>query len=87
MNCSFILVNGDAVGWDGMGGTTGHGSSTLSRKYSLALNHPFTHRDFTSGEVIPEDKSLHSHVCSGRSTQTGVTLTVFTIFKLIQYLQ
>ena len=63
------------LGWDGMGGTTGHGSTTPSRKYSLALNHPFTHQDFTSGEVIPEDKSLHSHVCSGRSTQTGATLT------------
>ena len=56
-------------------------------------------RDFTSGEVGPEKISRHGHVCTGRRTQTGATLTVFclseapgdevpltTIFEFIQYI-
>ena len=61
----------------GLGGTTGRGSKTLSKIFSLASNHQFTHFDFTSGGVIPGKIPLHSHVCTGEFTQTGVTLTVF----------
>ena len=61
----------------GLGVTSGHGSKTRSKIFSLASNHQFTHFDFTSGGVIPGKIPLHSHVCTGEFTQTGVTLTVF----------
>ena len=48
--------------WVGLGLTTGRGSSTLSKNFSLAPNLQFTHSGFTSGGVIPEKISLHSHV-------------------------
>ena len=38
----------------------------------LAPNH-----QFTRGGVIPGEISFHNHVCTGKFTQTGVTLTVF----------
>ena len=65
------------MGWVGLGVTTGRGSKTRSKIFSLASNHQFTHFDFTSGGVIPGKIPLHSHVCTGEFTQTGVTLTVF----------
>ena len=65
------------MGWVGLGGISGLGSMTLSRIFSLAPNHQVTHCGFASGGVIPEEISLHSHVCTGEFTQTGVTLTVF----------
>ena len=78
------------LGWVGLGVTTGRGSKTRSKIFSLASNHQFTHFDFTSGGVIPGKIPLHSHVCTGEFTQTGVTLTVFfyniqfdTVFTLI----
>ena len=74
----------------GLGVTSGRGSKTRSKIFSLASNHQFTHFDFTSGGVIPGKIPLHSHVCTGEFTQTGVTLTVFfyniqfdTVFTLI----
>ena len=77
-------------GWVGLGGTTGRGSKTLSKIFSLAPKHQFTHFGFTSGGVIPEKIPHHSHMCTGEFTQTGVTLTVFlyniqvgTVFTLI----
>ena len=65
------------LGWVGLGVTTGRGSKTRSKIFSLASNHQFTHFDFTSGGVIPGKIPLHSHVCTGEFTQTGVTLAVF----------
>ena len=65
------------LGWVGLGVTTGRGSKTLSKIFSLASNHQFTHFDFTSGGVIPGKIPLHSHMCTGEFTKTGVTLTVF----------
>ena len=65
------------LGWVGLGVTTGRGSKTLSKIFSLASNHQFTHFDFTSGGVIPGKIPHHSHMCTGEFTKTGVTLTVF----------
>ena len=66
-------------GWVGLGVTTGRGSKTLSKIFSLASNHQFTHFDFTSGGVIPGKIPHHSHMCTGKFTKTGggLTLTVF----------
>ena len=75
------------VGWVGLGVTTGHGSKTLSKIFPLAPNHQFTHCGFTSGGVIPGKIPLHSHMCTGEFTQTGVTLTVFLYnIRVLQYL-
>ena len=52
----------------------GRGSSTPSKIFPLAPNHQFTHCGFTSGGVIPGIIPLHSHVCTGEITETGVTL-------------
>ena len=76
------------MGWVGLGVTSGHGSKTRSKIFSLASNHQFTHFDFTSGGVIPGKIPHHSHMCTGKFTKTGVTLTVFyniqfdTVFTL-----
>ena len=66
-----------SLGWVGLGVTTGRGSKTRSKIFSLASNHQFTHFDFTSGGVIPGKIPHHSHMCTGEFTQTGLTLTVF----------
>ena len=62
------------LGW---GGLLAVDQSPSLKIFSLAPNHQFTHCGFTCGGVIPGEISLHSHVCTGKFTQTRVTLTVF----------
>ena len=65
------------LGWLGLGWTTGTRSSTWPRNFSLAPNHPFTHMTSHQEELFQRKESLHSHVCTGKFTQTGSALTVF----------
>ena len=64
----------------GLGVTTGTGSTTRSRNYSRAPYRQFTHLDFTSGEVIPEDSiPPQSHVYRQVHTDWSRPYSIYSI--------